>query len=263
MTVQHTPQIEDGHLDIANELVEQFAKLHLSGNEWQVLWAILRKTWGWHKKEEWISNSQLQNMTSLNRRRVIEAKIVLVQRNILLVRKSALATAVQAVGINKNYNMWQFDLVRKSAPPSAENRTASAENRQTLVRKSAPYKRKHITKETITKENIVTNVTSDTKNKQDQKDTNYFIDLFKVVNPSYAKLFANKTQRQSIESLRKTYNDERLEQMILRLPDIISRQYAPTVTTPYELEMKMGALIAFSLKEKLKNGHISINPEDI
>ena len=42
-----SPQREDGHLDLANDIVEKLAKTQLSGYESRILWALLRKTWGW------------------------------------------------------------------------------------------------------------------------------------------------------------------------------------------------------------------------
>jgi len=44
------PQREDGHVDIANETIEALAKIYLSSYETQTLFAIFRKTYGWHKK---------------------------------------------------------------------------------------------------------------------------------------------------------------------------------------------------------------------
>ena len=44
------PQREDGHVDLANEIVEALAHTQLSGYESRVLWALLRKTWGWVEK---------------------------------------------------------------------------------------------------------------------------------------------------------------------------------------------------------------------
>lgn len=46
------PQRENGHVDIANELVEALAKMQLSGYESRVIWALWRKTWGWVKKDK-------------------------------------------------------------------------------------------------------------------------------------------------------------------------------------------------------------------
>jgi phage replication O-like protein O len=59
------PQAENGHVDIANEIVEALAKIHLSSYESRVLWTVFRKTYGWHKKEDWITNTQIANLTGI------------------------------------------------------------------------------------------------------------------------------------------------------------------------------------------------------
>ena len=46
MKKEINPQREDGHVDVANELVEALAKTQLSGYESRVLWALFRETWG-------------------------------------------------------------------------------------------------------------------------------------------------------------------------------------------------------------------------
>ncbi len=45
-----SPQLENGNIEIANEIVEALAQTQLSGYESRVLWALLRKTWGWVAK---------------------------------------------------------------------------------------------------------------------------------------------------------------------------------------------------------------------
>ncbi len=67
------PQIEDGHIDIANLIAEQFCRYRISGEEWLVLWAILRKTYGWKKKQDRIALSQFALMTGLKRQTVSRA----------------------------------------------------------------------------------------------------------------------------------------------------------------------------------------------
>lgn len=98
------PQKENGHLDIANELADQFEKLHLSGNEWQIIWVVLRKTWGWHKKEDAISLTQFQKATGLSRPSVQEAINKLVLKKVLIVLKKVLGTNVYM--FNKLYSQW-------------------------------------------------------------------------------------------------------------------------------------------------------------
>ena len=59
------PQLENGHTQIANEILERLAKTHLSPNQWQVMFCVIRKTYGFHKKVDYIANFQIMEATSL------------------------------------------------------------------------------------------------------------------------------------------------------------------------------------------------------
>ena len=50
------------------------------------------------------------------------------------------------------------------------------------------------------------------------------------------------------------HGKDKVEQVIKSLSLVINKPYAPIITTPYELEKKLGALIAFLQKE-----HVAIN----
>jgi len=78
------PQRENGHIDIANEIAEKLARTQLSGTEHRILWAVWRKTWGWHKKEDRISLSQLVKMTELDRRSLRRTLKGLIEKNIVI-----------------------------------------------------------------------------------------------------------------------------------------------------------------------------------
>ncbi len=67
------PQKENGHVDIANEIMEALAGIRISGEEWQCLCVIFRKTYGWHKKEDWISLSQFNLLTKLKKPNIFRA----------------------------------------------------------------------------------------------------------------------------------------------------------------------------------------------
>lgn len=77
------PQIEDGHIDIANEIAEALAKINLSAYESRILWVIWRKTYGWHKKMDRISVTQFQATTGLKRWHVSRTLSELIKRNIV------------------------------------------------------------------------------------------------------------------------------------------------------------------------------------
>jgi len=80
-----------------------------------------------------------------------------------------------------------------------------------------------------------------------RKDQEVFdlIELFKIVNPSYRRFFGNKTQRLCLKRLIDLMGSEKLERVIKTLPRTNGLEFAPVITTPYELEKKLG--IIFSL----------------
>jgi phage replication O-like protein O len=94
------PQKENGHLDLANELVEQLAQTQLSSYETRILWVIFRKTYSWHKKEDWISLSQFKEATKINHISHISRALKLLQmRNII-------TKGGNKYGFNKDYEKW-------------------------------------------------------------------------------------------------------------------------------------------------------------
>ena len=83
-------------------------------------------------------------------------------------------------------------------------------------------------------------------------EENEIINLFESINPSYKQLFNNKTERDASTRLLKEHGIKKLTTLIKALPDIISRPYAPRITTPYQLEKKMGELKIFMNQENSK-----------
>lgn len=99
-----SPQAENGHLDLANELVEQFFRLQLSGYQWRLLWVILRQTWGWHKKEDRISLSYFEEKTWISQKHIQRAIKELMGMNIIIRREE---TYVKTFSFQKNYELWK------------------------------------------------------------------------------------------------------------------------------------------------------------
>lgn len=82
------------------------------------------------------------------------------------------------------------------------------------------------------------------------KAINPVIELFKDINPSYTRLYAQKPQRAALERLIKTHGIEKITSVITFLPRSNGAKYAPTITTPIQLEIKLGELLAWSQKQK-------------
>ena len=84
-------------------------------------------------------------------------------------------------------------------------------------------------------------------------EVNFLIGLFEKVNPSYKRLYANKTQRSALERMIKEHGEERLQEIIGKLPDIVTKPYAPKITTPVQLERDFGKLIIYIKQNQTSN----------
>lgn len=99
-----SPQVENGHTEIANEIVEQLAKTNLSPYESRVLWVLFRKTYGWHKHCDHISYTQWTQLTDLKRWHVSRTLSRLQYRLIIIIFRFK---GLLYYGFQKDYDMWR------------------------------------------------------------------------------------------------------------------------------------------------------------
>jgi phage replication O-like protein O len=78
------PQLENGYVRIANELMEEMGRYRFSGAEFNILWVVLRLTYGYQQKEREISFSGLAKLTELDLRHVKRVVKRLVQDKVLI-----------------------------------------------------------------------------------------------------------------------------------------------------------------------------------
>ncbi len=71
------------------------------------------------------------------------------------------------------------------------------------------------------------------------------IDLFKPLNPSHDRLFGRSNQRDAVRRMLNKFGEQKVMNMIRALPDIVVQKAAPRITTPLQLEEKLGQLILF------------------
>jgi len=135
-----SPQLENGYLKIACELAEAFATYRIPGEQAQVLWVIIRKTYGFNKKSDYISNSQFCEATGLKKPSVCRAINCLIEKNI--VSKNANKN-IPSYQLNKNYRTWKV-LAKKLTVSNIDNGVSKNANK--VLAKKLPTKEK---KETI------------------------------------------------------------------------------------------------------------------
>lgn len=147
-----SPQRENGFTAIANELLERVVNTHLLGAEFQVVLCILRKTYGYQKKQDVISLSQFQRATSLSRPTIVKTLKNLQIRKMIV--KVYLPDDKIAFSFNKDYDKWvvkEHLLVKdkwvtskgvfteSSKSPLTHNRKKETNTKEIAETSSAPF----------------------------------------------------------------------------------------------------------------------------
>ena len=105
------PQVEDGFVRIANELFDAILLKLNSYRHTKVALAIVRKTYGYLKKEDDITISQLAEMTGIHRNHVGAALKALEQMRVINPVRAGHHGLM--VGINKHFNQWSEEPVKE------------------------------------------------------------------------------------------------------------------------------------------------------
>lgn len=106
------PQKENGFVPIASEIMDALCRTKISGTQRQCLDFIIRKTYGFHKKEDDISYAQFEKATGLPIRSIRRNLKCLEERNIIGMRKNAQRCAQKCAHVsstywfNKKYDQW-------------------------------------------------------------------------------------------------------------------------------------------------------------
>lgn len=92
-------ELKDGYAKLSNMLLEAYAGADLTKRQFKVLLAILRKTYGWNKAMDRISDSQIAEIAKLPVKRCNETKLQLVRMGLIKQQGGMF-------GPNKNINEW-------------------------------------------------------------------------------------------------------------------------------------------------------------
>jgi phage replication O-like protein O len=139
-------QLEDGFLRLANELLDATMCSGLPETELCIVMAVWRKTYGFSKKMDWISNEQLEVMIDKHHTHCSTAK-----NN--LIRKKVLIQEGRKIGMNKDISSWE-------TKNNGFCKTLAKPAKKTLAEVAKPPKQKLLS----TKDN-------NTKDKKDNENT--------------------------------------------------------------------------------------------
>ncbi len=131
-----SPQLENGYTRIANEIMEALAHIRISGEAWQVLGVIIRKTYGFNKKEDKIALSQFCLATGLKKNTVCRGLHKLFSMNLITKKENGIANIY---ALNKDFDTWK---------PLPKKRTFSKKRMIVLKKENESFSIKSTTKET-------------------------------------------------------------------------------------------------------------------
>lgn len=98
-----SPQTEDGYTKIAHELLEAICRYNFSKRQYKLVLALIRKTYGFSKKEDDLTITQLAYMTGLTLAHASETVKELCIINVFLKREGK---SGYIIGLVKNYGKW-------------------------------------------------------------------------------------------------------------------------------------------------------------
>ena len=116
--------LENGYTRIANELIDNLAQIDLSGREFRVLLVIMRRTYGFQKKMDWIALPQLVDSTGISKANLSRIITELEKKKIILRDGSGY---IKKVGINTRTLEW---LSRKEVVESDNGDVAKRQRRK-------------------------------------------------------------------------------------------------------------------------------------
>lgn len=142
------PQIEDGNYSrLSNEILEALCRIRIPGEARQVFDFILRKTWGWNKREDRISLSQFTAGTGLKKPIVCRSITKLREMNLIIINND-----------NGNLSFYRINKDFESWIPLSKKKTLSKKIMSVVNSDNKPLSKMIHTKDntdTITKDNTI------------------------------------------------------------------------------------------------------------
>jgi phage replication O-like protein O len=228
-----SPQKEKGFTPIAHDLFEAFYRCKLLEYERCVVMCIWRKTYGWSKKEDWVSHSQIMEETGIslpNIARTLKS----------LIKKQILSKDGKKVKVNKDYEEWKVEWRRLSHQTT---QVVSPDNKRLSHQSTTKERKENTTKETC-EEGVDKDISSTAEGVTVVDMANHnplgaevLYELSKI-DPKNKNYYNNKTQREACDFLIEEYGLEEVKNRVGLLEHTNGLPYFPTITTAVQLRDK-------------------------
>lgn len=120
---------KDSYTRLFNPILDALIKAGFSGREYQIIFFVIRSTYGWNKKKFAMSKSFIAEGTGIQRRHVIEIVNNLVERHVLIEYGTDKKSRCKVYGLNKKFSQWDNPMCTESV--TDENGTICVPNSAT------------------------------------------------------------------------------------------------------------------------------------
>lgn len=101
-----SPQKENGYTPVANEILEEIAKIKLNATQLRILLILWRYTYGFSRKEHELSETFISKAIESDRIYIHKQLERLIKMNIVLVEREPTFSKARVIAFNKNYEQW-------------------------------------------------------------------------------------------------------------------------------------------------------------
>lgn len=100
-----TDSKENRYTQIPNEIMEAFARININGEAMRILLIIIRKTYGFHKRWDYISLSQFAASSGLKKPNIVRAINKLKELNLIIIETDN--DGLPKYRLNKDFESWK------------------------------------------------------------------------------------------------------------------------------------------------------------
>ncbi|GEM_PF-4350761 len=147
----------DPFTKVPNWLIDGLCRANLSAYESRLAWFVVRKTFGWGKKEDWISSWNFARGVSLHRQCVAKARNRLVKRGIIVTQRGDKRRVT--VRFQTDITKWQLS-PRKVTKGNVTQRASDTSPKEVTkpfqVSPKELHTKEDLTKDALTKEGMLT-----------------------------------------------------------------------------------------------------------
>jgi len=101
-----SPQLEEGYTKIANKILDHLIEHRIPGEAMQILLFIIRKTYGYNKKDDNIALSQISDATGIVKSHIGRNVEKLIEMDLIKVTQKGNG-AIKNYAFNKNFDAWK------------------------------------------------------------------------------------------------------------------------------------------------------------